>query len=97
LWSLGVIVWQMFSKERVTPFAGANQEETFSKIVACDFQMPVASDLSEAAEDLIKKLLVKDPSKRLGVSNFEELGNHPFFEGFDFDTCYDDEAPLPTR
>jgi serine/threonine-protein kinase RIM15 len=59
--------------------------------------MPEAPDLSVAAEDLIKKLLVKDPSKRLGVSNFEDLESHPFFEGFDFETCYNEEAPLPPR
>ena len=29
LWSLGVILWQMFSRERVTPFAGATQDKTF--------------------------------------------------------------------
>ena len=42
LWSLGVIIWQIFSKERVTPFAGATQEETFNKIVAGNYDMPQA-------------------------------------------------------
>ena len=59
--------------------------------------MPAADDLSESARDLIQKLLVKDPSKRLGVTDFQDLLRHPFFNGFDFDTCYQIENPLPSR
>jgi serine/threonine-protein kinase RIM15 len=65
--------------------------------VACDYELPKADDLSETASDLIQKLLVKDPTKRLGVASFEDLLVHPFFEGFNFDKCYDGVAPLPPR
>jgi serine/threonine protein kinase len=59
--------------------------------------LPKADDLSETASDLIQKLLVKDPTKRLGVTDIKDLLAHPFFDGFNFDTCYDVEAPLPLR
>jgi serine/threonine protein kinase len=32
LWSLGVIIWQIFSKKNTTPFADSTQEKTFMNI-----------------------------------------------------------------
>ena len=48
---------------------------------------------------MISKLLVLDPSQRLGAANFDELRAHPFFEGVDFDSLhgFDTEAPLLPR
>ena len=90
-------MWQIFSRERTTPFAQPTQQQTFSKIVACSYELPDSPQLTEEASDLIQRLLVKDPRKRIGVLDFQELIDHPFFEDFEFDTCYDIEAPLTTR
>ena len=38
------------------------------------------------AQDLIKKLLVLKPENRLGASNIQEVMNHKFFQGIDFET-----------
>jgi hypothetical protein len=64
--------------------------------------MPVASgeqDIPEVAIDLIKKLLCREPSQRLGASNFDQLKNHPFFDGVDFSSLHapDVEVPLLPR
>jgi len=32
LWTLGVIIWQMFSADNSTPFSSKSPEETFKKI-----------------------------------------------------------------
>ena len=32
LWSLGIIIWQLFSADNSTPFQGFNQEDSFKKI-----------------------------------------------------------------
>ena len=41
--------------------------------------------MSPNAKDLIKKLLCRDPRKRLGATkDSEELKEHPFFEGIDW-------------
>lgn len=32
LWSFGVIVWQIFSKDNTTPFESTSENETFKKI-----------------------------------------------------------------
>lgn len=34
---------------------------------------------SEKARDLLTKLLVRDPTKRLGAKGASEIKNHPFF------------------
>lgn len=51
-------------------------------------------DIPEVAEDLISKLLIKDPAKRLGANDMKQLKAHPFFEGVDFESLYSQEAPL---
>lgn len=34
-----------------------------------------------AAEDLLKQLLCRDPSRRLGANGATEIKAHPFFDG----------------
>lgn len=51
-------------------------------------------DCPELAKDLISKLLVKNPSERLGASKMEHLKQHPFFEGVDFSSIYSEDSPL---
>jgi len=47
--------------------------------------------LDQDASDLIRQLLVKDPSKRLGSgqlgkkNDYKALKSHKFFRGIDFD------------
>ena len=43
-------------------------------------------NISREIEDFIKKLLVKDPSKRLGgtKSGFNSVVNHPWFRHYDW-------------
>lgn len=51
-------------------------------------------DAPEVVQDLIKRLLLKDPSKRLGADDIDNLGRHEFFEGVHFETMYSQDAPL---
>ena len=96
LWSLGVMIWQIFSAKNATPFEGVNQEETFSKIRSCelglsdaDFGYSNSVDTVPAeVKDLISKLLVKIPEHRLGSKDISELKQHPFFQGIDFDSLF---------
>jgi hypothetical protein len=46
-------------------------------IVQCKFNPPKGA--SEEAKDFVAALLVKDPSKRLGFNNTEEVKNHRLF------------------
>jgi len=41
--------------------------------------------LSDEAKDIIDRLTVHDPQERLGLNGYEEVLNHPFFKGVDWD------------
>ena len=47
-----------------------------------------SNSVPEVVKDLICKLLVKAPERRLGATDIAELRQHPFFEGLDFDSLY---------
>lgn len=65
MWSLGVLAYVMLTAH--SPFAGDNQQETFCNIsqVKLDFPDDLFSHISHHAQDFIRKLLVKDPRKRM--------------------------------
>jgi serine/threonine protein kinase len=52
--------------------------------------------MSTEAKDLIKKLLCRDPKKRLGSSkDSEELKEHPFFAGVNWQDVFNRKLPMP--
>jgi len=68
LWSLGVVAYILLAG--YAPFHARNQTELFRSIVAgrYHFDSPYWDDVSEGAKDLIRKLLVVDPSRRLNAA-----------------------------
>ncbi|MCJ1395934.1 spindle assembly checkpoint kinase [Xylographa bjoerkii] len=70
LWSLGVLTYEFLVGE--APFEDT-QIQTQRKIARCDMTVPAF--VSPEAKDLIKKLLVLDPEKRLPL---EEVQHHPW-------------------
>jgi len=55
--------------------------------------------LSEAARDLCKKLLEKDPSKRLGSGerDAQDIKEHPWFECINWQAIYEKKVPPPYK
>ena len=49
------------------------------------------------AKNLISKLLVKVPEKRLGANDISELREHPFFDGVVFDALFTTKSPLDPK
>jgi len=74
LWAFGCIIYQLLTGR--PPFKGATEYLTFDKILKLDYSFPPG--FPQVARDLVERLLVPDPSKRLTV---EHVKNHPFFEG----------------
>lgn len=62
LWALGCLLYHMLVGK--PPFKGASEYLTFQLISGGEYAIP--GDLPEAAQDLIRQLLMSDPSKRLG-------------------------------
>ena len=93
IWSFGVILYMMLSG--ASPFKGANQYQTFLNIQSVTYTFPEdPTFFTPEAKDLIQKLLVRDPSQRLGAgiegfgNDYNDLRRHPFFDGIDFDKIF---------
>ena len=74
LWAFGCIIYQLLAGR--PPFKAGNEYQTFQKIVALDYTFP--DGFPAVARDLVERLLVLDPIKRLPM---EHIKNHEFFEG----------------
>ncbi|CAB9520491.1 MAP kinase-activated protein kinase 2 (Fragment) [Seminavis robusta] len=89
IWSYGVLLYEMMTGEN--PFytnEDMDQVDLFKAIVKGKYSYPHDSKISDAAKDLIDKILVGDPKVRLGSRNDLEIRNHAWFEGFDFGALY---------
>ncbi|KAH0861583.1 hypothetical protein HID58_089844 [Brassica napus] len=82
LWALGCTIYQMLSG--TSPFKDASEWLIFQRIIARDIKFP--SHFSDAARDLIDRLLDTDPSRRPGAGSegYAALKRHPFFMGVDW-------------
>jgi len=82
-WAFGVFVYEMLLAE--APFQGQDEDEIFEAIMQEDLVIP--PDMDKLAADLVSKLLIRDPSKRLGagLTDALEVKKHPYFDGIDFE------------
>ena len=71
LWCLGVLCYEFLYGN--PPFETKSHQETYQKIVKIDLKFPDNPEISSGAQDLIKKLLQKDPKNRLPL---EEVMKH---------------------
>lgn len=78
VWSCGIILYYLLSGQ--LPFDDRNQNALFAKIQRGQFRMPSA--FSEEAKDLISKILVVDPQRRITIP---EILKHTWLSvgGFD--------------
>lgn len=51
--------------------------------------------MSDSMKDFIKKILDKDPSKRLGNKGPEEIMQHPWFDDLDFNKLIKKQIKAP--
>ncbi|KAD2393893.1 hypothetical protein R6Q59_013259 [Mikania micrantha] len=86
-WTLGVFLYELLYG--ITPFKGENNEKTLINILKQPLSFPrIGVSTSEEYEemvkvqDLIARLLVKNPKKRIGsLKGSIEIKKHEFFKG----------------
>ena len=71
IWSLGVIIYTLIIGK--PPFETNDVKTTYRKIRMNNFNFPESVSISEDAKDIIRKILVTDPSKR---PNIDEILAH---------------------
>jgi 5'-AMP-activated protein kinase catalytic alpha subunit len=72
IWSTGIILYAMLCG--YLPFEDKDNDLLFKKILECKLDLP--HHLSLLSKDLIKKILVTNPDKRITI---KEIKKHPFF------------------
>jgi len=86
IWALGCIIYNFFHGK--TPFKGCSESVIFENIK--NLRYTISTDVPEDVKDLISKILITAPEKRLGAGikgsdlDFQALKNHEFFRGIDF-------------
>ena len=82
IYGIGVILYQMVYGD--PPFYKKDQKLMFKNILEGNLEFPEL--FSDELKDLLKKMLNKNPKKRLGINNDKsDLKNHPFFEDINWD------------
>ncbi|GAB2294410.1 hypothetical protein Dimus_028618 [Dionaea muscipula] len=90
-WSLGTVMYEMLLG--YPPFYSDEPMSTCRKIVNWrhHLKFPAEAKLSLEAKDLICKLLC-NVDQRLGTKNVDEIKDHPWFKGIEWDKLYQMDA-----
>jgi serine/threonine protein kinase len=85
-WSLGVLVFEMLTG--CPPFYHKNRQMTFRMILSAELNVP--DWLSPSAKALVRELLVREPTQRLGHGprGAVDIKRHAFFAPCDFPALY---------
>ena len=90
---LGVLFYEMLVG--VTPYFALKKEDIFNNIENAELKIP--DYISKEAAELLRRLLERDPNKRLGggIKDAQEIKEHPYFKDMDWDKIYKKEIKPP--
>ncbi|KAK9889759.1 hypothetical protein WA026_007139 [Henosepilachna vigintioctopunctata] len=82
-WSFGALIYDILTGS--PPFTAENRKKTIEKILRCKLHLPPY--LTADARDLIRKLLKRQVSARLGsgIEDGKSIRQHPFFRTVNWD------------
>uniref|UniRef100_A0A914YTZ6 Non-specific serine/threonine protein kinase n=1 Tax=Panagrolaimus superbus TaxID=310955 RepID=A0A914YTZ6_9BILA len=91
-WGFGILIYDMVVGS--TPYTAQNRQETIDKILKSRLKFPKHVGLK--AQDLIKKLLRRTVSQRIGFKNgAKEVKEHGFFENLNWDDVFNKRLQPP--
>ncbi|PAA46547.1 hypothetical protein BOX15_Mlig030858g3 [Macrostomum lignano] len=92
-WGLGVLIFEMLLGE--SPFPGDDEEEVFDSIVNAEIHYP--RHLSTEAVTIMRRLLRRNPERRLGASEADALDvrKQAFFRSLNWDDLLARRLPPP--
>ncbi|ODQ65004.1 YNL161Wp-like protein [Nadsonia fulvescens var. elongata DSM 6958] len=96
-WSLGAIMYECLVGW--PPFCSETPQETYRKILNWHetLQFPDEIHLSIESEDLIRRLLTSSQNRLGRNGGAEEIKQHPFFKGVDWDAIRNFQAPFKPK
>ncbi|GAB1297708.1 Ribosomal protein S6 kinase alpha-5 [Apodemus speciosus] len=98
-WSLGVLMYELLTG--ASPFTVDGEKNSQAEISRriLKSEPPYPQEMSTVAKDLLQRLLMKDPKKRLGCGprDAEEIKEHLFFEKINWDDLAAKKVPAPFK
>eukprot|EP00667_Euglena_gracilis_P002595 EG_transcript_2601 len=92
-WSFGTLLYEMIVG--IPPFYSTDVHEMYDQILHGELYIP--EFVGPNATDILSKLLIRDPSKRLGYGGTHEIKNHAFFKLVDWKTLLNKQVPTPFK
>lgn len=90
-WALGVITYEFLYG--IPPFHAETPEKVFENILSGQIEWHEDwIEFSDEARDFMSRLMTLNTNERLGANGADEVKNHPFFEGIDWDQVTSTEA-----
>lgn len=80
-WSLGALMYDMLIGQ--PPYTGDNRTKTIEKILKAKLMLPAY--LTQDARELIRRLMKRSETQRLGAQGAAAVRNHPFFKHVHWD------------
>ncbi|RUS29284.1 hypothetical protein BC938DRAFT_480837, partial [Jimgerdemannia flammicorona] len=83
-WALGVICYEFLYG--IPPFHADTPDLVFENILSRKIDWSQNDvEVSQEAHDFMERLMCTDPNRRLGANGADEVKNHPFFGGVNWD------------
>ncbi|XP_058511558.1 ribosomal protein S6 kinase alpha-5 isoform X2 [Ochotona princeps] len=98
-WSLGVLMYELLTG--ASPFTVDGEKNSQAEISRriLKSEPPYPQEMSAVAKDLIQRLLMKDPKKRLGCGprDADEIKEHLFFQKINWEDLAAKKVPAPFK
>eukprot|EP01125_Pyxidicula_operculata_P010129 TRINITY_DN3337_c0_g3_i1.p1 TRINITY_DN3337_c0_g3~~TRINITY_DN3337_c0_g3_i1.p1 ORF type:complete len:1106 (+),score=275.64 TRINITY_DN3337_c0_g3_i1:614-3931(+) len=89
-WAVGAITYEFLTG--IPPFHAETADQIFNNILNRQIDWPSDEYINPVARNFIDQLLDPNPQTRLGANGCEEIKNHEWFKGTQWDSLYSQPA-----